>query len=161
MLSRPQSVFLSQETSAQLFQAALRRDDTVPPNPRSNPVTTEYIDRIAHAMWEIAMANDRIMDVACKQVTDFHMWTLKTLAKLNFLPTWWLFRMIAKNQAAQAGWKVEDHTMASLWENTMAWVQTPPQQVPISQEAQEILRRNSAVLSAMQQDYGGVSKVDE
>ncbi len=46
---------------------------------------------------------------------------LRALAKLNYLPSWWVLREISLNVMMRQGWLIADDEMQMLWMNTLDW----------------------------------------
>ncbi|CAE6995221.1 hypothetical protein PTTW11_00062 [Pyrenophora teres f. teres] len=65
---------------------------TEPPNVPT--LTSPHIDRIAHAMWDLAFRNGHVFHMACQYSAMFSPFKLRILAKINFLPSWWFLREI-------------------------------------------------------------------
>jgi hypothetical protein len=144
-----------------LLNIAIRWPNTSPPDPRLSPFGHEHLDNIAHAMWEIAIENEWVMASAAHRASTFDVITLRALAKLNFLPVWWMFRRAARSCLFDAGFAVDDSLMNTLWEATIALFQPPPQQMHDTQEAMHTPRRSSSAVQIAQEDDEGVPKVDE
>jgi hypothetical protein len=140
---------------------AMQWPNTSPPDPRLSPFSHEHLDNIAHAMWEIAIEHEWVMAAAAQRASSFNLVTLRALAKLNFLPVWWMFRRAARLCLFDAGFAVDDSLMNTLWEATIALFQPPPQQMHDTQEAMHTPRHSSSAVQTAQEDDEDGLKVDE
>jgi hypothetical protein len=145
-----------------MLNDALRLPGACPSDLRSIPFSYDNLNNIAHTMWQTALEYEPAMENATRRAANFNIPTLQALAKLNFLPAWWLFRSFAKSWLYQSGYMVDDRMMDTLWrETTSLYRSAQPLQAPVSQETMHDPRRNSMVDQAVQQDDGGVQKVDQ
>jgi hypothetical protein len=145
----------------QLFQGAIRHPRTVPTNPRSNPVTSMHLDNIAHAMWSLAFENEPWMVQTTMHCAMLPWSLLKTLARLNYLPSWWFLRELAKRQVRNQGWCMDDRMMESTWDEAAVWCQLQSRPAPNSQATRDILRYNSMATGAVEPNDGGIEKLDD
>ena len=114
-------------------------------------------------MWQTALEYEPVMDYATDVAANLGILPLQTLARLNFLPAWWILRNTAKQYLLHAGYIVDDRSMEMLYQET-SLLYRPPQalQGPASHEAIHAPRRNGVVAQmAQQEDDGGFLKVDQ
>jgi hypothetical protein len=144
-----------------VLNLAMQWPNTSPPDPRLSPFGHEHLDNIAHAMWELAIENEGVMASAANRASAFPVKTLRALAKLNFLPVWWMFRRSARKCLFDAGFAVDDSLMNTLWEATTALFESPPQQMHDTQEAMHTPRCSSSAVQTAREEDEDVLKVDE
>lgn len=160
MPSRSNQMLSADFLGFQLFQGAIRHPRTVPANPRSNPVTSMHLDNIAHAMWSLAFENEPWMAQTTMHSTTLPWPLLKTLARLNYLPSWWFLRELAKRQVRNQGWCMDDRVMEATWAEAAVWCQSQLRPAPNSQAARDIPRRNSMATGVVEPNYGVIEKLD-
>lgn len=83
-------------------------------------MNSEHIDAVASAMWEVALASTNGMgDVlwrAAAYSTNLSELKLRTLARMNVLPAWWLFREYAVEKfRSDINWTVDDSAKEMFW----------------------------------------------
>jgi hypothetical protein len=144
-----------------VLNLAMQWPNTSPPDPRLSPFGHEHLDNIAHAMWELAIENEGVMASAANRASAFPVKTLRALAKLNFLPVWWMFRRSARKFLFDAGFAVDDSLMNTLWEATTALFESPPQQMHDTLEAMSTPRLSISAVQTAQEEDEDVLKVDE
>ncbi|KAH6633226.1 hypothetical protein C7974DRAFT_471421 [Boeremia exigua] len=104
------------------FIAALNsKPDLLPSNPTQDPVRSSRIDRIAHIMWQLVFKQDELMKDITAKASMFAQIKLRALAKLNYLPSWWLLREAACDFMKRQRWVVNDSNMQTLWKDTLEW----------------------------------------
>lgn len=59
-------------------------------------------------------------DITAK-ASMFSQLKLRTLARLNYLPSWWYLREMACSLMDRQGWLVDDRDMQSFWKETVEW----------------------------------------
>jgi hypothetical protein len=101
---------------------------TVPP-PNSPPriITSGHLDQIAFRVYQLSCDNctgglEDLFAQASNFASKLHEHKLRVLARLNYLPTWWIFRDRAKLVLVQMqekqDWIVEDKEMGEMWRVT-------------------------------------------
>jgi hypothetical protein len=104
-----------------LFTHVLQHNSALFSFPGS-PITSTEIDNITHAMWQVAFKQGGLLQRACQYSALFSHLKLSALAKLNFLPSWWLLReMLVRELTASGGWPVDDEEMENVWKKTCTW----------------------------------------
>ena len=104
--------------SQQLFIMAIQKDKSLVP---VNPVTSRYLDNMAYAMWDIAFKQDVWMNDATLKGSMLPQLKLRALARLNYLPSWWYLRGVARDLCERRGLLIDDREMQELWSDTLAW----------------------------------------
>jgi|SRR5690242_2170870 len=119
----PQSnPLILQDVPQIIFIAALQRNvDLRQPDPTKNPIASMRIDRVTHAMWDVAFENEHWMKEITTKAAMLPLIKLRGLAKLNYLPSWWVLREMARNLMVRQGWILDDSDMQTLWSNTIEW----------------------------------------
>ncbi|KAF2621637.1 hypothetical protein BU25DRAFT_482612 [Macroventuria anomochaeta] len=105
-----------------IFLAALQSNRTlVPANPVNNPLNSQRIDAVAHAMWQVIFINENMMKGITTKASMLPQLKLRALARLNYLPSWWFIREMACGVMARQGWLMDDSEMQGLWKETVEW----------------------------------------
>lgn len=123
----PQAQQKSQQSTGfdvpqKIFLAALQeKQDLISGNPKINPVDSQHIDAIGHAMWQVVFRNEPMMREATAKAAMFSQLKLRALARLNYLPTWWFLRDMACSIMTRSGWLLNDNDMQNHWKETLTW----------------------------------------
>lgn len=105
-----------------IFLAAIHRNvELRHPDPMKNPVISMRVDRITHVMWDVVFENEEWMKQTTTKASMLPQIKLRALAKLNYLPSWWILRDMARMVMMRQGWLLEDREMQTLWNNTVEW----------------------------------------
>lgn len=105
-----------------LFLAAIRSNPALLPlNPTVDTINSQRIDNIAHAMWQAAFNNSKMMNDVTAKASMFSQLKLRTLAKLNYLPSWWFIREMAYSVMQSQEFNVDDREMQVYWKETLEW----------------------------------------
>ena len=113
----------SQQDACQaIFLAAIRTNRSLlPSNSSIDPIYSQSIDNIAHAMWQVAFNNEKTMNDVTAKASMFSQLKLRTLAKLNYLPSWWFMREMACGVMQRQSFNMDDREMQTLWKETVEW----------------------------------------
>lgn len=104
--------------SQQLFIIAMQNNKSLV---SVNPVTSRYLDKVAYDMWDIAFQQDVWMKDATLKGSMLPQLKLRALARLNYLPSWWYLRGVARDLCERRGLLIDDREMQELWSDTLAW----------------------------------------
>lgn len=105
-----------------IFLAALKGSPAlVSGNPLHSPVNSQRIDNVTHAMWQVVFNHEDMMKDITAKASMFSQLKLRTLARLNYLPSWWYLREMACSLMDRQGWLVDDRDMQSFWKETVEW----------------------------------------
>ncbi|KAJ8118573.1 hypothetical protein OPT61_g476 [Boeremia exigua] len=109
-------------TFQMIFLRALQNEPNLtPPTPTQIPVDSTRIDRITHAMWQVVFQHDIMMKDVTTKASMLPQMKLRALAKLNYLPSWWILREVACSLMLRQSWLVNDGEMETLWRDTIDW----------------------------------------
>lgn len=97
---------------------AMQNDKSLVP---TNPVTSRCLDKMAYAMWDIAFKKDVWMKDATSKGSMLPQLKLRALARLNYLPSWWYLRGVARELCEHRGLLIDDREMQKIWDDTLAW----------------------------------------
>jgi hypothetical protein len=97
---------------------AMQNDKSLVP---TNPVTSHYLDKMAYRMWDIAFKKDVWMKDATSKGSMLPQLKLRALARLNYLPSWWYLRGVARELCEQRGLLIDDREMQKIWDDALAW----------------------------------------
>ena len=136
-----------------VFLAAIKGNHALLPlNPSIEPINSQRIDNIAHAMWQVAFNNENMMKDVTAKVAMFSQLKLRTLARLNYLPSWWYMREMACGVMQRQGWILNDSEMKTYWNETVEWCRRVEVKLGVQGEG-----------AAMKQEFSGqegVGKVE-
>lgn len=108
--------------SRHIFLAALKRNNALHPvAPKTNPIASRRIDAIAHSMWDLVFNREAVMTEVTMKAALFAPLKLRALARLNWLPSWWLLREMAVTLMKQQGWLVDDSERQAEWRDAVDW----------------------------------------
>ncbi|KAF2853113.1 hypothetical protein T440DRAFT_379994, partial [Plenodomus tracheiphilus IPT5] len=112
----------SSDLTYRLLHYALKKNPgLLPGDPRTTTITSDQLSDVAHAMWQVAICTPGVMEQACIYSAMFALLKLQTLAKMNFLPSWWFMREAAAKIMVSSKWNVDDRVMQTDWVYAVDW----------------------------------------
>ncbi|KAJ4989731.1 hypothetical protein SVAN01_04761, partial [Stagonosporopsis vannaccii] len=147
-----------QDVPQMIFLAAIERNiELRQPDPTKNPVSSVRIDRTTHAMWDVVFENENWMKEVTTKASMLPQIKLRALAKLNYLPSWWFLRDMARMVMMRQRWILDDSDMQMLWNNTIEWCKRVESKVGIQGDSatptnQAVSERRPAQQQAMKAD---------
>ncbi|USP81693.1 hypothetical protein yc1106_08967 [Curvularia clavata] len=95
----------------------------IPADPTKEPITSDHINAVAHAMWQVAFRHGAMLQRASQYGCMFSPLKLAALARLNYLPSWWYLRSLAVTdfRNPEKSWWVDDRKEEEVWEETLRW----------------------------------------
>ena len=104
--------------SHQLFIMAMQQDISLKP---VSPVTSRWLDKMAYAMWDISFKQDIWMKDATAKGSMLPQLKLRALARLNYLPSWWYLRGVAREICEGRGLLIDDREMQAIFKEALEW----------------------------------------
>lgn len=99
----------------QVIKVILAKSPHSLPASPTDIVTSNQIDRFAHAMWSVCLQNGQLLNHANTYASMMNEVKLRALAKLNFLPSWWFLRDHFLSWLEATGRPVDDSIMRAHW----------------------------------------------
>lgn len=105
-----------------LLSSVVQNDRTLlPATCKITPITSDCLDRIAYVMWSSAFPQHPVFQLASQYSALMSHVKLRALAKMSFLPTWWVMREEAKLGLTAHGILIDDSRMDAAWNESFEW----------------------------------------
>jgi hypothetical protein len=123
----------------QMLVAMLKSDPTLLPSSPTDPVLSTHIDNIAYKMWQCSLThkNGATLAQANKYSAMLNEVKLRTLARLNFLPSWWFLREQALVGLRSMNRLIDDSAMIKQYKDAGYTVTTIMNNVNKAREEKE------------------------